>query len=178
MSDSLLVAIQAGDAHAFGQFVAGVEERLRLSLTSYAAHVDVEAVVQETLLRVWQAAPRVQPDGRGDSLGRYAVRAARNLAIDFVRRQGREVVEPPPEQHVEPSPPDPLLREIIHRCREKLPRKPAEALAARLSGGAHDSELAEALGMRLNTFLQNFGRARRLLRECLRRAGVELETLP
>ncbi len=35
-----------------------------------------------------------------------------------------------------------------------------------------DRSLAEALGMRLNTFLQNVARARRLLADCLREAGV------
>jgi len=32
--------------------------------------------------------------------------------------------------------------------------------------------------MRLNTFLQNFGRARRQLSACLRRKGVALEEVP
>ncbi len=188
MSDHLLTAIQGGDARAFGQFVAGVEERLRLSLTSYAACVDVEAVVQETLIRVWQAAPRVQPDGGGDSLGRYAIRAARNLAIDHVRRQGRVLVEAGlasgagglgPEQAYEPAPPDPLLRQRILECRAKLGGAPSRAFAARMqaAGGQPDSVLAEQVGMRLNTFLKNFGRARKLLMECLRKAGVELEGL-
>jgi hypothetical protein len=61
-------------------------------------------------------------------------------------------------------------------CREKLPRKPAMALQARLSGSFRpDHELASGLGMTLNTFLQNFTRARRLLAECLTRHGVDLE---
>jgi hypothetical protein len=69
------------------------------------------------------------------------------------------------------------LRRIIAICREKLPRKPALALMARLSsaGGEPDLVLAEQLGMKLNTFLQNFTRARKLLAECLARNGVDLE---
>jgi RNA polymerase sigma-70 factor (ECF subfamily) len=34
--------------------------------------------------------------------------------------------------------------------------------------------LAERLGMRLNTFLQNFTRARKLLAECLEKRKVDL----
>ena len=51
------------------------------------------------------------------------------------------------------------------------------AVAARLAaGGAEpDEALAEKLGMRLNTFLQNFTRARKLLRACLEKAGVQLD---
>lgn len=177
--DVHLPAIAAGDAAAFGQWVAGAEPRLRLSLTRFAAAADCEAVLQETLLRLWQVAPRVVPDGKPDSLLRLGVRIARNLAIDEWRRRRpraelpREVVEddaPPPEL------PDPYLRAAIGRCREKLPDKPALALSARLgdAGGSHDRDLAARLGMTLNTFLQNFGRARKLLLECLRRAGIDL----
>jgi RNA polymerase sigma-70 factor (ECF subfamily) len=41
-------------------------------------------------------------------------------------------------------------------------------------GGADDATLAASLRMRLNTFLQNVSRARRLLVECLRGRGVEV----
>ena len=34
--------------------------------------------------------------------------------------------------------------------------------------------LAERVGMRPNTFLQNITRARRLIAECLRRRGIDL----
>jgi RNA polymerase sigma-70 factor (ECF subfamily) len=49
-------------------------------------------------------------------------------------------------------------------------------LKARLEaeGNTHDGVLAEGLGMSLNTFLQNFTRARKLLAECLKKAGVDL----
>ena len=73
--------------------------------------------------------------------------------------------------------PDPLLRQAITDCREKLPPAPSRALAARLSGAGvrHDRDLAARCEMSLNTFLKNVGRARSLLRECLRRRGVALE---
>ena len=43
--DHLLPRIAAGDPDAFGQWVAGVEVRLRLSLSSFAAELDLEPVV-------------------------------------------------------------------------------------------------------------------------------------
>lgn len=179
--DAHLPAIATGDPDAFARWIAGAEPRLRLSLRRFAADADTEAVLQETLLRVWQVAPRVQPDGRPDCLLRLAVRIARNLALDEVRRRrpvagglelGDDTLPVPP-----PAPPDPYLRRAIAACRERLPRKPAQALGARLDGGGAvpDRDLAARLGMRLNTFLQNFTRARRLLHECLRRAGIDVE---
>jgi RNA polymerase sigma-70 factor (ECF subfamily) len=177
--DALLPFIAAGDADAFGRWVAGAEPRLRLSLARYAAAADCEAVLQETLLRVWQVAPRLVPDGRPDALLRFGVRVARNLAIDEARRLRTTAALPDGHEPEAPPlhPPDPHLRAQIAGCRDKLPEKPAQALAARLedAGGAPDETLAARLGMTLNTFLQNFGRARRFLLECLGRAGVDVD---
>src|SRR5262249_49975157 len=84
--DAHLLLIQAGDADAFGRWLAGAEGTIRLSLRSFAASVDTEAVLQEALLRVWQVAPRAVPDGRPNVLLRLGIRIARNLAISERRR--------------------------------------------------------------------------------------------
>lgn len=183
--DVFLPAIAAGDPDAFGQWVARSELRLRASLSSFAAQVDVEGVVQETLLRIWQVAPRIEPDGRPDCVLRFAIRVARNLAISELRRHGRpraelEAAERDGGGDVAPAiEPDPLLRRLIALCRDKLPHKPAAALAERLASGGTEPDrvLAERLEMRLNTFLQNVTRARKVLAECLERGGVHLEVV-
>jgi DNA-directed RNA polymerase specialized sigma24 family protein len=185
--DVHLPAIAAGDEEAFAAWLAGGERRVRLSLRSFAAHVDTEALLQETLLRVWQVAPRVKPDGRPDALLRLAIRTSRNLAVSEVRRARLLPVEidelertaatlegaPPPDRAG-----DPFLRQAIVECHGRLPAKPARALDARLesAGSERDVVLAERVGMRPNTFLQNITRARRLIAECLRRRGIDLVT--
>lgn len=173
--DELLPAIASGSDGAFARWLAGAEAPLRASLKSFARSVDTEAVVQEALLRVWQCAPRIEGDGRPNALLRFAIVAARNLAVSETRR--RRVPAPPiddVEISVEPATPDPILRRAIAACREKLPSKPKQVLALRLASGGRmgDRELAAVAGMKLNTFLQNFTRARRLLADCLARAGV------
>ncbi len=184
-TDAHLPAIAAGDEKAFAVWLAGAERRVRLSLRAFAARVDSEAVLQETLLRVWQVAPRFKPDGRPDALLRLAIRTGRNLAVSELRRTRLVPVEidgleraaaalegvPPPDRTG-----DPLLRRVIIECRGRLPAKPARALEARLesAGSERDAVLAERIGMRRNTFLQNITRARRLLKECFRRHGVDL----
>jgi RNA polymerase sigma-70 factor (ECF subfamily) len=182
--DNFLPAIVAGDAHAFGQWVSGAESRVRDSLRSFASAVDTEAVLQEALLRIWQVAPRHVPDGRPCSLLRLAIRIARNLAIDESRKMRAAPVDADDlekaltiaESAVHRGASDPFLRRAIEQCRDALPPKPAEALMARLlNGGADpDEELALKLGMRVNTFLQNFTRARKLLADCLEQRGVDL----
>jgi len=179
--DVHLSAIAAGDPDAFGRWVASCELRVRASLTSFASQVDTEAVIQESLLRIWQVAPKFTPDGRPNSLLRFAIRVARNCAIGEVRRLKvpREHATALLQQSDTAQPafePDPRLREIIALCREKLPGRPAQALSHRLRGAA-DTVLAAELGMTLNTFLQNVTRARKMLAACLERHGVRLETV-
>jgi DNA-directed RNA polymerase specialized sigma24 family protein len=172
--DEHLPGIQAGDPESFARWLGGAEASVRLGLRSFAAQVDTEAVLQEALLRVWQVAPRFVPDGRPNGLLRLAARIARNLAISETRRPAPAL--PPPSEEPVVVAADPLLRRAIETCREELPPKPAQALDARVaSGGALPVEtLAEGLAMRLNTFLQNVTRARKLLADCLRRRGIDL----
>ena len=179
-----LLDIAAGDAAAFGRWVATFELPLRQSLRIYAERVDAEAVVQEALLRAWQVAPRIQPDGKPNPLFRFTLRAARNLALNGMRRHAPRGVDleelerlAPEETAVLPIPSDPFLRTALAECHERLPAQPKKALGARLgaSGAQNDTSLAETVGMRLNTFLQNFTRARKLLLRCLEKRGIVLE---
>ncbi len=178
--DVHLTAIIAGDAHAFGRWMASAEPTVRLSLRSFAAVLDVEAVLQESLLRVWQVAGRFERDGKPNGLLRLAIRIARNLALSEVHRtRAAPVPAEELERHPAPEPrdPDPMLRKAIGDCRAALVGKPRLALDARLAGAGGslcDADLARSLGMKLNTFLQNFTRARQLLADCLRKKGVDI----
>lgn len=182
--DRYLPDILAGQTTAFAYWMAGCESAVRNSLRSFAASVDTEAVVQETFLRIWQVAPGFRPDGRPNGLLRLAFRIAKNLAISEARRLRtasayRKTLAGGAASIAGddgPRPPDPMLRNAIADCRERLPAKPGQALAARLhsAGRAPDSELAAHLGMSKNTFLQNFTRARKFLAQCLEEQGVDL----
>lgn len=186
IDDTLLPAISAGDAAAFARWLAGAEDRLRGSLRSFAERVDVEAVLQEALLRVWQVAPRFVPDGQPHALLRFAIRIARNLAVSALRQRRFEPVEAQALERlaaeagtltsVPDRGSDPMLRRAIDDCRRQLPSKPAQALDARLesAGAEPDSLLAKRLGMRSNTFLQNVVRARRFLADCLKKRGIDV----
>jgi RNA polymerase sigma-70 factor (ECF subfamily) len=186
--DAHLAAIVAGDARAFARWVTLTEGSLRDGLRPFARVVDTEAILQEAFLRVWQVAPRFVPDGRPNGLLRLASTIARNLALSEARArrslpaeiEDLELALARLAQGDAAPPVDPLLRKVIATCRERLPEKPALALAARLDsgGGEPDEPLAERLGMRLNTFLQNFTRARKMLADCLREHGVELHWEP
>lgn len=175
--DALLPDIQAGDTDSFGRFMAASELPVRQSLRPFALRVDVEAVVQETFLRLWQVAPRFAPDGRPNGFLRLGIRVARNLALDALKKRREQIgVDLEDEAGFAPTEADPLLRSVIQQCFEKLPAQPGNALRARLesAGAEPDHVLAERCAMKANTFLQNVTRARKLLASCLEAAGVVL----
>jgi RNA polymerase sigma-70 factor (ECF subfamily) len=179
----MLSAMAAGDAVVFARWASTAEHPLRSALRPFATSLDTEAVLQETLLRIWQVAPRFTHDGRPHALLRFAMRTARNVAVSEWRRMGKPEQQEALEQHLQaeatvaPVTPDPHLREQIGKCREKLPKQPKAALEQRIAaeGSRDDAELAAAIGMSLNTFLQNFTRARKFLKECLEKAGIRLD---
>lgn len=176
---------RAGNVRAFETWVRAVELPLRASLRPFTRGVDVEAVLQEGLLRMWKLAPGLQLEGPNASL-RYALRVVRNLALAEARRLQRFTplelasLENLFEAQVLPDPgPDPGLMRLIRACIERLPARPRQALRARLNAGGRlsDRDLAADLQMTVNTFLQNIVRARRLVARCLARQGVEIEEI-
>lgn len=160
-----------------------VEIPLRRSLQRYARAADVEVVLQETFVRMWLVADDRQRLLEGPNAAvKFAFAVARNVAFEEIRRcrQDRFVdldsLDSLPEGRVEPDPPDPALARAIQDCMGRLPRQAQKALSARVREGVlPDRELARTLRMKVNTFLQNIVRARRLLRACLERRGVRLE---
>jgi hypothetical protein len=81
--DVHLSSITAGDAHAFGRWLAGSERIVRDTLRSFAAVIDVEAVLQEALCGVAGGAAVRPTAARRPPAARD--RIARNLAISEVR---------------------------------------------------------------------------------------------
>ncbi len=171
-----------GDRRAFEAWLVEVELPLRGSLAPWARAVDVEGIVQETLLRMWLFAQDRGRELEGEDASlRWAMGMARNLARNEARRLRREHLLPTGEL---PEPvtegvrlPDPALRRIIRSCLQRLSGRPAKALRARLEDGFSlpDRTLAEALGMKVNTFRQNIVRARRQMASCLSENGAPLE---
>ena len=182
--DADFAEVCTGDSVAFARWMGRVERPIRLSLRPFARAVDVEAVVQETLARMWMfATDRGSALTGEDASLRYAIGMARNLARNEARRMRREVHLPPerlPEPVVGPDPPpDPGLARAIAECMKKVARRPLEALQLRLRLGhaRSDRELAEMVGMSMNAFLQNIVRARKHLAGCLEGKGVPLREI-
>lgn len=170
------------EVEGFARWMSLVERPLRASLRRYARAVDVESVLQEALLRMWITARDPERSFAGDNASlRFALRVARNVALEEVRRArhehlvAMEDLDPSQEPAADPAPVrDPGLLRAIKDCVERLTGKPRAALLTRLAHGHQmaDRDLAATLGMAVNTFLQNIVRARRSVAECLERKGA------
>ena len=171
---------------AFGDWLQRVLPTLRASLRSYAYVIDVESVIQDTALVMWERAKAIASgqkpalEGREASF-RLAYRAARNRASNMRRKHRREVlVDMGDDDAFDFTDPvlfetDPFLGERIRACHGLLKPQPAKALAIRLTHGHRPEEEQAALaGMTKNTFHQNILRARQQLKECLENMGIEL----
>ena len=185
MIDNLFRLARSGDQDAFAKWMGMVELTLRRRLARFARAVDVEVVVQETFMRMWLVAldrTRIL-EGENASL-RFASAIAQNVAREEVRRTRREQFVDPQDldrlqkNWVDPETTDPALGKAITACVESLPAKPKKALKARIRDGhLPDRDLAEAVRMKLNTFLQNIVRARKLIGDCLEQKGIRLGEL-
>ena len=177
-------AMSDGDRGALAQWLGRVERPIRRSLEPFARAVDVEGVVQETLMRMWLMANDRSRALSGENASlRYAIGMGRNLARNEARRLRREVYLPqgelPEPAIVDDPPPDPGLRRVIEECLGRIAGRPLAALRARLANGHRlpDHEVASQIGMKVNTLLQNVVRARRQLAACLESKGVPLQEL-
>jgi DNA-directed RNA polymerase specialized sigma24 family protein len=177
--DALFARVRERDRVAFGQWMGRVERPIRVNLARFARAVDVEAIVQETLLRMWIVATEGLRELQGpDASLRFAIGMARNLARAEARRNGRLQFLPPeglPEMPTDPEPsPDPGLAAAIRDCMARLSPKLRQVLSERIAGGAvhPDRVLANRLRMKLNTFLQSVVRGRQQIRQCLEKKGV------
>jgi RNA polymerase sigma factor (sigma-70 family) len=179
--DSAFAEACRGNPAAFACWIGLVEVPLRLSMRRFLQAVDIEAVLQETLLRMWIYAQERGHELEGESASlKYAIGMARNLARAEARRTRREASIPTEDLPEIPIPPeahsDPELRRAILECLAKVAARPLRALRARIDFGGYrsDREIASGIGMTLNTFLQNIVRARKQIASCLERRGVSL----
>lgn len=168
---------------AFAQWVGRIERPVRSSLFRFARAVDLEVVMQETLLRMWLIATGSGRELEGENASlRMALAVARNVAREELRRGTRGALVPledcadEPELAVSPDPgPDPGLARAIRDCIAGIRGRSRAALELRLSDGhaRPDRELARELGLTPNTFLQHIVRARRSLADCLAGKGID-----
>jgi RNA polymerase sigma-70 factor (ECF subfamily) len=154
LADDAMDRYADGEAIAFSTLYDELAPRLfRFAARRVQSLAAAEDVVQQTFLHIHAARDRFT---RGAAVLPWAYAIARRLAIDFLRRHGREELQANPAvDRVEPSgaaSPD----EQVHRMRseaalrgdlERLPRALREAFELLKVEGLSVAECAEVLGI-------------------------------
>lgn len=174
--NALAIAFQEGDRQAFAELIERHQDRLyRVAYRVTGDADDALDAVQEAFIKINRAIG--DWDGRA-SFGSWAYRIATNVAIDQVRRYGRDrkaretilkrhgqsLVEAPPE-------PDPLEQEdearLLERVKaaiEELPPGQRAIVALRHYEGLSLAEIADIRGCAIGTVKSTLHQAFRKLK--------------
>jgi len=157
-----------------GRFEAAVLPHVRgLFATAYRMTrrpADAEDLVQETMLKAYQAFERLPP---GSSLRAWLHTILHNARTDAWRRKSRRPEHETPEtfEAADPQRHDAaaLARLDLERALHNLPEAYRSAIVLRDVQGFDYREIAEILGVALGTVMSRIHRGRALLRAGLRK---------
>lgn len=136
---------------------------------------NAEDVTSECFIKLWQTADRYRP-GHGHK--GYLATIVRNMCIDLLRKQGREVYEDPPGDKDSPDAPSGLSKalsdpgfedEVVEQLSlsaalEKLNPAHREIINLKFMGGHTFKEISEILKKPIGTVTWQYNEAIKLLR--------------
>ena len=172
----LLSRIRNGDERA-------LEEVFRAHYAALVAYVErlvrspqvAEELVQDVFLKFWRKRAELGPI---ETLKTYLFRAARNHALNYLRREKlerrwREAAEVESRQQ---DPPDAELTQselaaVVAEAIDRLPTRCREIFLLSRDGGLTYFEIAQTLGLSVKTVETQMGRALRALRLAVERLG-------
>jgi RNA polymerase sigma-70 factor (ECF subfamily) len=156
----LVRAFRGGDGDAFARLMERHQNRIFTTIFLIVRDREqAEDIFQETMIKLIRLIQADQYDEKGKFMA-WAVRIARNFAIDEYRRERRG-----PQMLRENGGYDLSVRHLIQR----IPEKQREVLVMRHYAGMSFQEIAEVQGVSINTALGRMRYALACLRKC---AGV------
>lgn len=167
--DALLARAQAGELKAFGDIVR-VHQRLvySLGLRMLGDRQDAEDLAQEVFLQLHRKLSSVQS---GSHLVFWLRKVTLHRAIDRLRRAGTHPVAPLTEEVAElpsdTSGSDPLLSTRLTQLIGQLPSAARAVMLLRYQEDLDPTQIAQTLGMSINTVKSHLKRSLSALREWL-----------
>jgi len=143
-----------GDGQAYADLIRPHLVVLNYVVARYCSGDELEDVVQETLMTLYEKLERFQPEKsfKGFLLG-IAIRKCHTEIRSRKRRRARE--EKAARAYSEPNPEDWAhhgeLKARLQHALAKLPKKRRDALILRLDGGLEYNEIASVLGTSLGS---------------------------
>lgn len=168
---TLLAAYAAGDPGAARELMLRLTPRLYgLAVRMLRDPAEAEDVVQETMLRLWKAAPDWQVEGAQPAT--WAWRVAANLCTDRLRRRRTDTLEP----EMEPADDVPgreaemqgrARMAALERALDTLPERQRLAVVLRHLEGHGNPEIAEIMGLSVEAVESLTARGKRALARAL-----------
>jgi RNA polymerase sigma-70 factor (ECF subfamily) len=168
-----LEELRAGDASELERVFRAYYGPLCGFLARYVGGPEAEEIVQDTFLRLWNDRERLQVN---TSLRAYLYAAARNRALNHLKRQGIEQRWSEAEAHtpldaVDPEAPGSLERaEVsgrVQRAIASLPARLRETVELRWGRQWSHAEIAEAMAISVKGVEANVARAKAALKAAL-----------
>jgi RNA polymerase sigma-70 factor, ECF subfamily len=164
-----------GDAAAFERLCLTIEAPLfNYLLRMVCDRPEAEDIAQESLLRLFRACRNGQAAPDKGSLRALLFSIAHNLAVDWLRRQGRDLPndsDPPAPAQASAQAERLLLREQIDHALASLPPAHRSALTLRAFGELSYAEIAAILDTKEGAVKTWIYRARQRMAELLDRDG-------
>lgn len=170
----LIERCQAGDREAFAALVRRYQRQVyALAYRLVGDRAEAEDVAQEAFLRCYRSLARFRT---GQPFGPWLYRIATNIALDRLRRRGREAAmasgEPPPTTECTAGPDEEALRREDQRrlaaaIANLAPEYRVPVVLFHLQGMPL-AEVARATGLPVTAVKNRLYRARKMLRQALR----------
>jgi RNA polymerase sigma-70 factor (ECF subfamily) len=180
--EDLFLLAKKGDGRAFEQIVFSTESAVyNLALSILKKKEDAEDVTQETYLRLWRVASELKLEG---SLKLYILKAARNLALDLIRKNSRmdeidtvildsdgefeiDIADDSPDSRPDASYLRKVEKETVLQSIEELPSAAREMIVLRDIEGLSYAEIGAMLGIAEGTLKSKLFHARKRLRKII-----------
>jgi RNA polymerase sigma-70 factor, ECF subfamily len=167
----LLTRIRSGDRAAFARlFEAFYGPLCGFACSMVRSPQTAEDLVHDLFLNLWNRRADWDPEG---PVNAYLFKATRNRALNHLKR--RETVgtaDLPIEDQIDPATPETVLQHAdfasaLNLAVSRLPEGQRTVFTLSRDGGLKYREIAEIMGISLNTVETQMGRALRTLRESL-----------
>lgn len=145
-------------------------ELFRLALRITLDRADAEDIVQDTLMKVWDRRSSWQ---QIDNIEAFSMTVCRNLALDHVKRRGRDNESLDADNVGEPAAPSNPYEQtvwqdrlqIVRRIVDSLPEKQRSCLQLRDFEGKAYKDIASILGITEEQVKVNIFRARQTIKQ-------------
>ena len=178
----LLERIANGDSDAFRLFFDLYKVRLYVFVEQLIhSKADTEEIIQDTFLKLWQAAPGLL---HIDQPGQYVYTIARNKTLNYMRKISREqerirqagALRPEMDNGLEEALRSKEIRQIIDRSLNHLSAQKQLIFSMSRNEGLSHEEIAAKTGLSQSRVKNILVEVLKYLRECLQQHSVSVST--